>query len=348
MSLLTPEQVTERRLWRESQGQYYGIDVSKWQKADDGDASTKDDLSWAQMPGFVRFVILKVSQADFRDGLFIDHYDSLTRVRPEVDVGGYHFLDETRSARIQAETYARHVEPRPMTLVPNCDLESVAGADARWTSPKMAGEYALEWMDRVDGLVGARCALYTSARHLEAIWSADKALALELIKRDLWLTTYWDNWPKNSAGPKLPSFFADAKEKGRVVGFQWSSGRLSSSQGGGYSRPVPEIEAWRPNHRLDHNLAIDLDAWRVDGVAAQPSGERWRYTFDRSEDEIWRLNRMHTPDGVEQLHIEATTRTSPWLDASEKLQRYAEWQESHGIKADAVIGPKTRRLMGLK
>lgn len=347
---LTNDQITERRLERESRGHVYGMDVSKWQ----------DTLDWTKLPSFVRFVLFKVSQSNFKDPKFFVNYDSLRRDRPDVKAGGYHFLTETQTPRVQAETYARYCEGRPFDLYPNCDLESVAGADPRWPSPKMAARYALEWMQRVEDLVGHRCANYSSARHLDVIWDADQSLALELAEHDGWMTGYWDNWPKDSAGPKTPECYKHGR-KGKIIGWQWSSGKLAS---GGLSRPVPEIEAWRPGHRLDHNLALDLDRWLIGGSSGAqggcsgsgepvsppppPTSPPAPTEFDIDEEAATAYNARLNPLLVDRRRVDAAVGADSWGAMSERLQQIAAWQHGEGLKPDGWVGPSTRRAMGLE
>ncbi len=346
--ILSPEDTTKRRLESEAAGFVYGLDASKWQPADDGDATTKGDLSWAQAPDFIKFVIFKISEANFRDRVAAEHIRTIRLARPEIKLGGYHFMRETHSARIQAETYARYAAPHALDIVPNCDLEGVAGADARWPDPEMAGECALEWMQRVDDLTGQRCALYSSKRHLDAVYEVNKGLALELADRNAWLTGYWDNWPRLEIRPGTPKCYESKHGRaGKIITHQWSSGRFSKKNGEGLSRPVPEVETWRPGHRIDHNRCFNLDLWLVDssGQPLPPSQPSIEPAPPIDYDEAWASNMAQHGEVSAFFWYVERMGVSGWTIRDVMLAGVAAWQLAHGLEADGKVGPGTIRKL---
>lgn len=343
---LTAQDARARRAYRINAGHVPGIDISKWQDVDDGDDATRGDISWATMPDFVAFAILKASQGSrsggFTDGKFSGHYDTARAHRPALKLGVYHFMTEDSSGAAQAEAFARAIDGRAMDLRHACDLE---GVEDRWPDVRRGAEAALQWMHAVETLTGVRPILYSSAKNLDPIWRADEALCAELCAYDLWVTTYWNNYPRNDARPNLPKAYRKSDGAGAVVCWQWTSGTRRDKATGKrvLTRPDPDVEAWRPNKSLDQNLALDFPRWLVDGQAPPPApvlppsvdleaarAYNLRQNFHRAE--------RQTLDW--DLGVDAWVHGWP-----ERIERIAAIQREKGLEVDGKIGPQTQRAI---
>lgn len=332
---LTELQIDERLAVRLARGERLGIDISLWQEPDDHDPATKDDLSWKQLPSEVSWVCIKASQRDFGDPKFKRHFDDLRAARPEVLIGAYHYLDWKKgvSGVEQARAFLRAAAGRQLDLRPVLDLEDTKS----WSSPNAAAREAIAFMEFIERETGQRCVLYSSEHQLERI---SEKWATLLGEWDLWATGYWKNFPPNNARPPMPKSHASGSQRGCLIAHQWTS---SSDVDGDEipDVPVPSIERWRPNKRLDINFAYDdLERWRVDGSQAPE-----RFTVDADAHE-WNM-RNNADERIRGL-IDAQAGVSSWVSWEERLQGIAAVQAAHGLKTDGKAGRKTRHAMGIE
>ncbi len=332
---LTELQIDERLAVRLARREHLGLDISLWQELDDHDPATKDDLSWKQLPVEVSWVCIKASQRDFGDPKFKRHFDDLRAARPEVLIGAYHYLDwkEGVSGEEQARAYLRAVAGRSLDLRPVLDLE----ATKRWSSPNAAAREAIAFMEAIERETGQRCVLYSSEHQLERI---SEKWARKLGEYDLWATGYWKNFPPHNARPPMPKSHAGGDQRGRLIAHQWTS---SSDVDGDEipDVPVPSIERWRPDKRLDINFAYDdLARWRVDGSQAPhtpPSPVAVNVRFD----EAWAYNRRRHVEASRFVALVERMGINGWQSREELLDGVARWQAAHGLDVDGKLGPGT-------
>jgi len=162
--------------------QVYGVDVSFWQgnihwdelslPCDEGGiVSGKIPAPRHQRP--VQFAFIRVSKGNsLVDSLYQKNYNEARRLG--IPCGAYHFLTDTVSGKVQAETFLSHARFEPGDLPPVLDVEI--------DSPDIV-EKAREWLEIVEKECGVKAIIYTNM-HVYATRVKDDSV---LNAHDLWL-----------------------------------------------------------------------------------------------------------------------------------------------------------------
>ena len=162
--------------------QVYGLDLSFWQGNihwdqlslpcnEDGSVSGKIPAPRYQRP--VQFAFIRVTKSDsLVDSLYQKYYNEAKKLG--IPCGAYHFLTDTVSGKVQAETFLTHVQLEPGDLPPVIDVEI--------DSPTII-EKAKEWLEIVENKCGVKAIIYTNM-HVYGKWIKNDSV---LITHDLWL-----------------------------------------------------------------------------------------------------------------------------------------------------------------
>ena len=162
--------------------QVYGVDLSFWQGNihwdqlllpcdDDGSVSGKIPAPRNQRP--VQFTFIRVTKSDsLVDSLYQKNYNEAKRLG--IPCGGYHFLTDTVSGKVQAELFLSHAKLESGDLPPVLDVEI--------DSPDIVTK-AKEWLEIVEKKCGVKAIIYTNMHVYATRIKNDPSLNAH----DLWL-----------------------------------------------------------------------------------------------------------------------------------------------------------------
>lgn len=196
----------------------HGIDVS----------DNNGPVNFARVAAAVDFAYMKATEgATYTDKLFADFWEA-ARIEAELgpfQIGAYHMLTPTSSARDQAEHFLRTAPAGSIALPPMLDLEL--------GNPSRMGAVALEWLDRVRDARGVTPFVYTFPEY------GDELREDELAAWPLWVA-HWKRPIKFlGVSPRMPRPWREA-------GATWS------------------IWQHRRDGRVDGvGGPVDLDCWRA-------------------------------------------------------------------------------------
>ncbi|MCY6379446.1 glycoside hydrolase family 25 protein [Hoeflea prorocentri] len=162
-----------------------GIDVSRYQGG----------IDWAQVSAAgTRFVAIKATEGAC-DYAYCSHFETNAgQARNNgLAVGGYHFFSPSSDGKEQADYFLRIAQPAAGDLLPMLDLEQSGDASAAQIA---AG--AMGWLQTVEGAIGRRPFLYTTASFWNEIGAPKGFEAYPL-----WIADY------GVATPALPDGWAD-------------------------------------------------------------------------------------------------------------------------------------------
>lgn len=190
-------------------------------------------------------------------------------------VGGYHYArPDNNSAQAEVDHFLRVHRPQPGELLPVLDFE-VEPASAAW---------ALDFLRRLEGAIGARPVLYTYAAFLTKMGSFDA-----LSRYPLWYAHYGAN-DGNEHPARPPSQFRFAvhqfTSKGRVPGIPGTGGN-----------PFADLNRLK----LD---SLDPILYRAGG------GEPWRGKF-----ELYAADRLVSVGNIRTEQLTLTEEAKRWVDA---------------------------------
>jgi len=284
-------------------------------------------------PESIKGLIARSSINRTRDTYWDIHFDFAKKVGWLI--GAYCFFKVWRPARPQAEAFLQSISGKEEALdfPPVFDLEQT-----RKEEQHVVYERSIEWLEIVEAALGRRCMIYSSEHYMKPLlqrpeWHAGFEL------RPFWKSRYWPEHPE------------PGEWTSRVP--PWDGYALWQCTS---SNNRPDTRAWY-NKRLDLNyfpgefedLKRFCEANKAgcgfESIPEPPSTPS--PIADVDAEKAWEYNRRQDMTTAQRLRAFEIMSVDPFASDEREARAIASWQLANGLTPDAMIGPKTREVLGL-